>query len=622
MSRQLRQEEWSISDWSSIRQGQVSLIHGRNGDELQVYVLSTKAPAPAPAHVRRETPQFTGNCYLVSTFDSGNTNGLGGYFNAFQSQPSSARALIQRWPGGDRALTLQYVKAGSGYCGLWIHLFDFKQAIEHRRYFNASPFSTLTFWIRGKQGGERIRLKVADARWERQEDALAAGEVGDFVESGTLATSWQRAVVSLDHLPARVNRQELAGLVFEAAAPGSGQAGIRDLAFCTDSKALPELSQASGPPPSRPAQTALWLWNTTEVLAAARKQQDLLDFLLEEQINRVFMQLPNENESLGQAGEIKLDSRKLGPLLALLNQHGIKVHALDGFKNYALPEWHARVLMTVDNVIRYNSSVSPDERFSGIHFDIEPYLLPGFQGPRRDKLLQSYLELLEKIAAKARPAGLLSGADIPFWYDSLDELTGEMRPVEFKGARKPASQHVIDLVDLVAVMAYRTTAYGADGVIALSQGELEYAAGKGKQVFVGLETTELPDEELAEFAGEPLRGLPPETAPRCVVLVPESEGVALYLLFPGQLQAFGHHAGQQKIDPSALVWWPVRKTISVPGHRLTHWPLGLARLNQNMSESREELLRFVSFAGFAIHDYLGYKRLLEHDKPAEIIPHP
>ncbi len=613
LSTQLKNDDWEIRDWSAIRRGQLSVIHARGGDELHVYELGTTLRGLAPSSVGSQSPAFDGNCFLVSHFDSGNTNRLGGYFNSFQRAPSAARAALRTSPEGRRGLTLDFLKTGSGFCGVWVHLFDFKFPAEKRTYFDASPFSVLTFWIRGQEGGEKILLKVSDARWERKEDALPAGEVGSFLPQGKLNSSWQQVVVPLSSLPRQVNPRELAGLIFEALNTGRGQIQIKDLAFCVNREPLPALSApVSRPERAQQRQKAVWVWNTSEILNSQEKQLDLMRFLEAQGFTHLFLQLPNEKERIGLAGEVTLEAEKLRPLIASISRRGIQVHALDGFKNYALPEWHERVLLTLENVVRYNQASDRQERFSGVHYDIEPYLLPGFVGPRRQRVLQGYLELLERISQRARQARLVFGADIPFWYDAADELTGEIHPVEFHGVRKFASQHVIDLVDQVAIMDYRTTAYGADGIIALAQDELFYAAEKGKQVFIGMETTELPDEELVEFEGEPSREFS-ERAPgsRFVLLAPGKAGSTLYLVSASQWPVLKRDFHSRNVDLNALFWWSVRRTVAVPGHKLSFSALGADRLHEAMAEAQDELAAFSSFTGFAIHDYLGYRRLLK-----------
>jgi hypothetical protein len=611
LSREVRSEDWDITDWSSIRLGQLGVTHGPSADELQIYALARDPRPVVSGRIQGASPSCKSNCYLVSSFDSGNQNSLGGYFNVFQAFPSWARTALRDWDDRYRALTLDYLKTGVGYCGMWIHLYDFKQPAGSRIYLDASPYEVLTFWVRGRQGNERLLLKISDALWDRKEDALPLGDVGGFLPNGRIESTWRRAVIPLSALPRDLDRRHLAGLIFEVTTPGEGRIGVKDLAFCKNREPLSGQSPPHSSPVAQPdGAKALWVWNTAEIMGSAGPRQELAEFCRREGFTDLFLQLPNGRDRMGQDGEITLDATRWKGFLTFLANNRLRAHALDGFKNYALPEWHERVLKTVDNVVRYNESAGPDERFSGIHYDIEPYLLPGFQGPRQQKVLVRYLELLEKMALRARAAKLSFGVDIPFWYDSPNELTGELFPVEFHKVRKPASEHVLDLVDHAAVMDYRTFAYGADGIVALAEGELAYADKVGKKVFIGLETTELPDEDLVEFEGEPGRGLPDQQpASTCIVLEPTPQGATLWLVSPARWEDLRSGFQKRGVNPGSVSWWPVRRVVAVPGSKLSYARLGEGRLFESMLEARDELSRHSSFAGYAIHDYLGYSAL-------------
>jgi hypothetical protein len=127
------------------------------------------------------------------------------------------------------------------------------------------------------------------------------------------------------------------------------------------------------------------------------------------------------------------------------------------------------------------------------------------------------------MADLAHQANLVMGVDLPFWFDSPDEFSGKESRVTFNGIQKTTSEHVIDLTNNVTVMDYRTSAYGADGSIAHAAGELAYASQKGKQIFIGLETSHLPNEELLDFQGTPSAGFPRSTlADRVVVVAPHT----------------------------------------------------------------------------------------------------
>jgi hypothetical protein len=349
---------------------------------------------------------------------------------------------------------------------------------------------------------------------------------------------------------------------------------------------------------------------------------ELIEFCRRHGFNRLFVQIPYDASVKDGKWHFRWSTTPLKPFMRKLRQAGIAVEALDGDPRYGLRENHGRVLATVKAVLEYNKGAAPEERFVGIRYDIEPYLLPGFNGPRRETILQGYLELVAESARRAREAGLSYGLDIPFWYDALNEYTYEPVTVEFGGVRKPASHHVIDLVDELTVMDYRTTAFGADGTVRHSEDELAYAASQGKPVLIGLETSPLPDEELLDFAGTARAGLPMQLPEQGLVAMAAKDDSSLVILVrgagergeeEGTLDELAGWLRQQGADPQATFWWPISKSTSVPGDKLSFADLGVTQLRGVMRETARELWRYDSFAGFALHHAWSHKKLLDQD---------
>lgn len=578
MSRTVALADWVIPGADGVRSGQLSVIRDPAGARLEVYVLRGVELELPPFLVRSETPGFSGNSFVIADFTTGNRNRLGGFFNAFARSPSAARAELGSAPDGRGALRLRYDRQAQGFAGVWIHLFDFTSPPAERRYLDARPLSTLSFWIRGERGGEELLFKVADADWERREDALPVEEV-------PVTAEWRQIVIPLDRLPARLDRASLASVILEANSPGTSAVYVSGLALSRVPSPLPPLPTSSATTPPPPRRMATWLWHTSDLIERPEQQAPLIAFLKGAGFDRVFLQVPMD---------VAADAPRLQPLVAALHAAGMRVDALDGDRRYALPAFHAAVLRGIDAVLRYNRESPANARFDGIRHDIEPYLLPGFTGPRRETILRDFLTLVAESARRARGAGLVYGVDIPFWYDAPDEHTFLKVEVEFGGATKPASEHLIDLADDIAVMDYRTTAYGADGTIRHAETELAYAAGRGKRVYVGLETTLLPDEELIDFAGEPSAGT--ASGGEVVVMIPRGDSADVRLMPAANVAA-------------GLLWWPVRRRVGVPGDRLSFARLGNVRLQEAMRSTLAELGRYPSFAGFAIHDARGYQAL-------------
>lgn len=610
--------DWGLSDIARVTSGRISLIDDPDGARIEVYRLSD-APAPAfPEHVRSERPPFSQSHFVVADFSAGVRNRVGGFFNAFAKAPSRASAALAPAPDGRMGLRLSYGREELGFCGAWIHFFDVTRPPDERVFLDATSAATLSFWVRGDRGDERVSLKLADVRWERRGDAVPLGDVGDFLPSGRIGTEWQQAVIPLSEIPEGIVLSELASMVLEGLAPSQGQIYLSRVAFSEGSDRLPPLPDPvprTGGADISPR--AIWIWNTAELLESPDLRQRLFRFLGAEGFETAFLQLVSAPASRLPEGEVDPDPR-MRDLLTRFHELGIRVYALDGYKRYALPEYHPAVLATIGNVARFNEHSAEPERFYGVRYDIEPYLLPGFRGPRRGAILNGYLELLARGAQLASEDGLRFGADIPFWYDAPDEISFEPVTAVFRGIEKPVSQHVIDLVDDVAIMDYRTTAYGSDGIIRHAEAELRYASQRNKPAYVALETGRLPDETLIDFGGEPMRG-PPDgrSASGRVGLAPLGDSVlVIWSPPPGRgiverseadaLADLAHRGG----DAASVLWWPTTGRIAVPGGKLSFAGLGVAPLQDALEETIRELGDYDSFAGFAIHYSDSYMDLL------------
>lgn len=107
-----------------------------------------------------------------------------------------------------------------------------------------------------------------------------------------------------------------------------------------------------------------------------------------------------------------------------LNQSNIKVQALLINDNWALSENYKEMEQQVDKIFEYNKNY--ENKFSGIHLNIQPYLLDGYMG-NKQYYFKSYINNIEKIKNKIDVFNktyndhLILSLDIPEWY-SLNEF--------------------------------------------------------------------------------------------------------------------------------------------------------------------------------------------------------
>lgn len=178
------------------------------------------------------------------------------------------------------------------------------------------------------------------------------------------------------------------------------------------------------------------------------------------------------------------------------HQAGISVHALAGDPRWGKPQYHHVPLEWVRSVRRFNAEAAEPERFDGVHTDVEVYLLAKTWKEQPQVLLGGYLDLNAKIARELAEDPAVFGVDIPFWFD--DDLSYR---ILWNGAVKAPSQHVLDTVDTVTVMAYRNFAEGDDGTLRLVSLEMNYADSIGKRVVIGQETQENLYPDYVTFGG-------------------------------------------------------------------------------------------------------------------------
>ncbi|MCC6748573.1 MAG: hypothetical protein IT371_13000 [Deltaproteobacteria bacterium] len=594
LSVEVNLADFGLTDAAQVGFAQVGLLRDRKGERLQVYDLRRRQPllprvTPRPGRV----PTFDGDLFLLSHYDRGNQNRLGGYFNGFAREPSRAEVRLGPAPGGTRALTLSYDRRATGFAGLWIHLFDLQERAARRVYLDSRPFSHLAFRLCGP--AERVLLKVADRAFEAREDALPVGTLDRFARKAGGRSCWREIFVPLDRLPARLKREELASLVLEVVAPGAGRLFVRDVAFSRRSDVTLPTAAPRRETPSR-TRLALWLWETARIAGSPAERETLLAFCRREKVTELFLQLPYRKLRAGAAWRIDWQPELLRPLLAALHAAGVRVYALDGDPAFALPAQHGLVLAVLEAVLAHNRAAGPTERFDGFRLDAELYLVPGFASARRTPLMRGYLTLLERVAAKTRPAGLRLGVDLPFWLEGYDKYDEPRALLD----GKPFLERVLALVDDLGLMDYRTQGYGADGTIAHARTELAAADRAGKEVFIGLETVELPDETIVELG--------PEGRGAALVVAPLPGGKARLTWWPAGATPGALPDGARRLGQL--------ETVFVPASKLTFQHKRPDELTRVRRETLLELGGAKSFVGFAIHSYESYRPwLARHGQP-------
>ena len=223
----------------------------------------------------------------------------------------------------------------------------------------------------------------------------------------------------------------------------------------------------------------------------------MLDFCLSHGISHVFMQV--HYEKVGEGQYRLADQQAWADLLAEAGAIGVKVEALDGEGSMAFSENHGNALARLQAVLDFHLSQPFNARFSGIHYDIEPYGTTRWKSGDHKAISRELLDILAQMraaTAKADP-GLTFANDIPFWYDGNEDYM-----IEFNGERKYLNEHIQDISDYIGIMSYRTKVEGSNSIIDITLGELAYGVKIGRPVFLSIETVELNDTPQITFFGK------------------------------------------------------------------------------------------------------------------------
>ena len=89
--------DWGLNHPSQIGHLSLGILHKKDGDVIVIYDIREHKPIlKVPEGPRGRTPSFEGDYFLVSHFNQGNVNRLGGYFNGFAKHPSKSAVSLTR----------------------------------------------------------------------------------------------------------------------------------------------------------------------------------------------------------------------------------------------------------------------------------------------------------------------------------------------------------------------------------------------------------------------------------------------------------------------------------------------------------------------------------------------
>jgi hypothetical protein len=235
----------------------------------------------------------------------------------------------------------------------------------------------------------------------------------------------------------------------------------------------------------------VWVWNKPSELGDEDMQR-IVDQAATGGFNVIYLTIddyldiralpigPQKQEALQEY------QQKLDTFIGRAAQRNIRVDAEAGWRDWAEPgnEWKAYAILGF--VQAYN--LSHVNRFGGMQYDVEPYLLDTYENDKAG-VLTRYVEFVQRLVVLDKGAGLPLTMVVPHFYDAAQRWTP---PVTLDGKQDDTYDHLVDLLGTVpgsriVVMAYRNFAEDMDGAVALAAEEVRVANGKNVKVIVAQE---------------------------------------------------------------------------------------------------------------------------------------
>jgi hypothetical protein len=228
---------------------------------------------------------------------------------------------------------------------------------------------------------------------------------------------------------------------------------------------------------SAKAQKGTWIWDSSMILS---DQEDLLQFAINNRISVIYLHINRE----------RVSQQAYQSFIRRAHDANIKVEALAGTPHWVFASHQVHIERFITWVAQYNASVAPEERFRGLHMDIEPYTLAEWHTDQQ-RILENWMDAIRFIEKKKKEAdrSLTMAFDVPFW----------LYKIKVPGTDYSFSAWLLEKADCLVIMGYRDSSLGSNGIIALAKPILREASHLNKQAVVAVDTAPSSEGEHTTF---------------------------------------------------------------------------------------------------------------------------
>lgn len=299
---------------------------------------------------------------------------------------------------------------------------------------------------------------------------------------------------------------------------------------------------------------ATWIWEhrrwTTDAARLIHKLEDA-------NMAVVFITVPLAGDPLRV-----MNPEALALFTARASAAGIEVWVVEGDPAAVTVAGRRDFVARAAALANYNAAQGPRAQLHGMQYDIEPYLLPGFDLARED-WLAAYVETLRQLRDSVV---LPMEVAVPFWWSDLFV------------ADRPILDAMTEYVDGITVMNYRTD---LAQLYSNALAYMEWGQNNDRHVRIALEAGELVDQTLHNFRRDDIGRL-------------------------WQFEIGNRTALILRDKPAANPHGPAfarTHIVSVPAARTTFF--GARReLEELLPKLSRQLTDWPAYAGIALHEYI------------------
>lgn len=225
---------------------------------------------------------------------------------------------------------------------------------------------------------------------------------------------------------------------------------------------------------SRKNPKGTWIWDSRII---EKERDEILSFASDHDVTAIYLQMNRD-----------IAPNVYADFIRSAKERQIRVEALAGRPEWALRTNQDPIKAFITWTLEYNASVEAEERFDGLHFDIEPYLLAEWE-TKPKMILEEWVHNLRFIEQETRGSGLKIALDVPYW----------LHTVKVPNTEYSFSAWLLEKFDSLVIMDYRNHALGKNGIVENAHATLREASILNKQVIVAVETAKSSEGDRVSF---------------------------------------------------------------------------------------------------------------------------